>query len=237
MAKSKKQSKPETQLIKCEHCPKTFKRKSGLTVHVKTQHPETQLSPTQHLIYSMGRPSKYEPRFAEMLIDHFNIEKFEQVTTEKETRYSAKTGQKVSEKEKFRLLPNDLPTFEGFARKIGVSHQTVLNWATALEDPEAPEPVYKYPDFFGAYNVAKALQKEFLVDNGLKGNYPPATFIFVTKNVTDMTDKQIIETNDADYKDKENALDKWFDSIRDNAKSTRGDAGADAPPAEDVQEG
>ena len=244
MAKSKKQpAKPKAakakvpELLKCEHCPKTFKRASGLTVHVKIKHPETQLTEAQALVYSMGRPSKYEPRFADMLIDFFNIEKFEKQMMEEEIRYSAKTGVKVSEKRKFKLVPNDLPTFEAFARKIGVTKKTMLNWVESVEDPEAPEPVYKYPDFLHAYNVAKAIQKEFLIDNGLKGNYPPASFIFVAKNVTDMTDKQIIETNDADYKDKEDALDKWFNTIRDDIKPVGAKAGADTPPAKDVQEG
>lgn len=238
MTKKKQAKKTEAPaLLKCEHCPKTFKRASGMTVHVKTQHPETQLTYAQALVYNMGRPSKYLPQYADMLIDHFNIEKYEKVEMESETRYSPKTGIKVSEKKKYKLIPNDLPTFEGFARKIGVTHKTLLNWTDAVEDPEAPELVYKYPDFLQAYNVCKAIQKEFLVDNGLKGNYPPASFIFVTKNVTDMTDKQIIETNDADYKDKEDALDKWFDTLRDNAKSTRGGAATDAPAPEDVQEG
>lgn len=246
MAKSKKQpAKPKTkakavkkpELLKCEYCPKTFKRASGMTVHVKIKHPETQLTDSQALIYSMGRPSKYEQRFCEMLLDHMNVEKFEKVVMEKETRYSAKTGVKVSEKEKYKLLPNDLPTLEGFARKIGVAYKNMHAWSEAVEDPEAVEPVYKYPDFRNAYNVAKQLQKEFLIDNGLKGNYPPAAYIFTAKNVTDMTDKQIIETNDADYKDKEDALDKWFDSIRDDIKPVGAEAGADTPPAEDVQKG
>lgn len=223
--------------IQCKHCSRVFKNAGGFGVHVKTQHVETQLSPTEQLVYSMGRPSKYEPRFAVMLIEHFNVEKFEKTLMEEEIKYSAKTGMKVSERKKYKLIPNDLPTFESFARKIGVSKKTMLNWAEAVEDPEATEPVYKHPDFFHAYNACKHLQKEFLIDNGLKGNYPPASFIFVAKNVTDMTDKQIIETNDADYKDKEDALDKWFDSIRDNVKSNRSETGGDTPPTEDVQEG
>lgn len=235
---AKKQDKPKDQpLLKCEHCDKTFKRASGLTVHVKVKHPETQLTEVQQLVYSMGRPSSYKPEFAVMLIEHMMIDKFNKETVEEEIRYSPKTGVKVSEKRKFKMIPNDLPTLEGFARKIGVTYRTLKNWAEAVEDDEAPEPVYKYPDFFQAYNVAKQLQKEFIVDNGLKGNYPPASFIFVAKNVTDMTDKQIIETNDADYKDKEDALDKWFNTIRDDIKPVRAKAGADTPPAEDVQEG
>lgn len=229
--------KPETQPIKCDYCDRTFKRKSGLAVHIKTAHPETQLSWAQNLVYRMGRPALYKPEYADQMIDYFNIDKFEKVTLEKETRYSAKTGVKVSEKEKYKLIPNDLPTFEGFAMKIGVSHQTLLNWANAVEDEAAEILVYRYPDFFGAYNVCKHMQKEFLVDNGLKGNMPPASFIFVTKNVTDMTDKQIIETNDADYKEKEDALDKFLDSLRDHATSDRGGDSQDTPAPADVQEG
>lgn len=240
---AKKQSKPKTskkaakeaELLKCEHCPKTFKRASGLTVHVKTQHPETQLSEAGLLVYRMGRPTSYRPQYAVELIEHMMVDKFEKETIEEEIKYSAKTGIKVSEKRKFKMIPNDLPTLEGFARKIGVTYRTLLNWAEAVEDDAAEIPVYKYPDFFQAYNIAKQLQKEFLIDNGLKGNYPPAAYIFTAKNVTDMTDRQIIETEDAQFKDKEDALDKWFDTLRDNAKSTRGDAAAEQGASPDVQ--
>lgn len=235
MKKKQAQVKETPALIKCEHCSKTFKRASGFTVHLKTAHPETQLTWSQNLVYRMGRPSLYKPEYASMMIDFFKVDVYDKVEIERETRYSPKTGIKVSEKIKYKIVPNDLPTFEAFAMEIGVSQDTIVRWATAVEDEEAQDPVYRYPDFRGAYNVCKHLQKSFLVDNGLKGNSPPASFIFVTKNVTDMTDKQIIETNDADYKDKENALEKWFDSIRDHATSTRGDTGTDAPPTEDVQ--
>lgn len=237
MAKSKKQSnkKPDAPLLKCEHCDKTFKRASGLTVHVKTQHPETQLSEAGLLVYRMGRPSSYKPEYAVQLIEHMMVDKFEKETIEEEIRYSPKTGIKVSEKRKFKMIPNDLPTLEGFARKIGVTYRTLLNWSEAVEDDTAEVPVYKYPDFFQAYNIAKQLQKEFLIDNGLKGNYPPAAYIFTAKNVTDMTDRQIIETEDAQFKDKEDALDKWFDTLRDNAKSTRGDTATEQDAPKDVQ--
>jgi len=234
---AKKKTPEQPKLLQCEHCDKTFKRASGLTVHVKIKHPETQLTAAGMLVYSFGRPSSYKPEYAVQLIEHMMVEKFNKETIEEEIRYSPKTGVKVSEKRKFKMIPNDLPTIEGFARKIGVTYRTLKNWADAVEDPEATEAVYKYPDFFQAYNVAKQLQKEFIVDNGLKGNYPPASFIFVAKNVTDMTDKQIIETNDADYKDKEDALDKWFNTIRDDIKPVGTKAGADTPPATDVQEG
>lgn len=235
MAKKKQEQPKDQQLLNCEHCSKTFKRASGLTVHVKTQHPETQLSEAGLLVYRMGRPSSYRPEYAVQLIEHMMVEKFNKETVEEEIRYSAKTGVKVSEKRKFKMIPNDLPTLEGFARKIGVTYRTLLNWAEAVEDDAAEIPVYKYPDFFQAYNIAKQLQKEFLIDNGLKGNYPPAAYIFTAKNVTDMTDKQIIETEDAQFKDKEDALDKWFDTLRDNAKSTRGDAATEPATSEDVQ--
>lgn len=172
----------------------------------------------------MGAPTKYQPEYCERLIAYFNIDKTQKQVIGRVKRFG-KDGNLTHDEEKYKIVPNDMPTFEGFARSIGVSHQTLDNWTKALLNPKAleGEPEYnklKYPDFFAAYNIGKALQKEFLIDNGLQGNSPPATTIFVLKNVTDMTDKQIIETKDSDLEAKRDALDEFLDTLRNDPSST-----------------
>ena len=123
-----------------------------------------------------GRPSKYEDQHCADIIRFFSVAKNKQIVK------SVTTGKNEYEKTEYTTVPNDLPTFAGFARKIGVNGDTVVEWTK------------KNAEFSAAYNVAKELQKEFLVDNGLKGLYPPASFIFVAKNVTTMRDKQEVES-------------------------------------------
>lgn len=182
----------------------------------------------------MGRPSKYQEDFPERLIAWFSGAKTQRQIIGKLVRYD-KEGNVKSEDFKYKVVPADMPTFAGFAFEIGVSHDTLLRWATERVSEEE-DAEYKHPEFCVAYNVCKEKQKTFLIDNALQGNSPPASFIFVAKNVTDMTDKQIIETKDQDYKDKQDALTDWFNTIRQHTSTrpadTAGneDAGEDIPP-------
>lgn len=108
-----------------------------------------------------GGPTKYKPEYCEAIIKFFS----------KPTTQKIQLGDKMIEK------PCRTPYFEDFADTIGVDDNTLGNWCV------------KFPEFLGAYNKAKHLQKHFLIENGLAGHYPPASFIFVAKNITDMKDK------------------------------------------------
>lgn len=113
----------------------------------------------------LGRPSLYDPKYVHEIIEHFSVPVF---TTE------VMNG-------KVQKFPNPLPTFSGFARKIHVEHETLHNWCK------------EHRDFFVAYNQAKELQKEWLINLGMSGLAPPASFIFVSKNVTDMKDQRDVD--------------------------------------------
>jgi hypothetical protein len=130
-----------------------------------------------------GRPSKYKPEYCQELIDFFSREPNRKEVMEVSTSngVNSKGGTNDFRKEKYVLVPNDPPFFEDFATSIGVSDDTIVNWAK------------KYPEFLAAYNKAKFLQKRFLIINGLAGCYPPASYIFTAKNITDMRDKQEVE--------------------------------------------
>lgn len=119
----------------------------------------------------IGRPPKYKETFCEEIIKFFDVEK-----SKREVK-SVVSGKNEYERTNYESIPNELPTFAKFARKIKVNGDTIVKWAK------------KNKEFNAAYNTAKELQKEFLVDNGLAGLYPPASFIFTAKNITDMKDK------------------------------------------------
>ncbi len=109
----------------------------------------------------MGRPTKYKPEHCAAIVAFFSVEPYE----EQKTIYGIKRSS------------NKLPTFAAFARSIGVNEDTVVQWSK------------KHEEFTAAYNAAKGLQKDFLIQNGLAGLYPPAFAIFTAKNITDMTDR------------------------------------------------
>lgn len=155
-----------------------------------------------------GRPTKYNDRYYKMLIDHFSCPKSEKYI-KSERIIVKKNGTKETFYE-YGYRCTDLPTFAQFARKIEVNQETVSEWAKS-------ENKQKYPGFSVAYNMAKELQKEFLIDNALKGFYPPASFIFIAKNITNMRDKQEI---DHTTKEKQIVGFNYYVPIQTNGKIT-----------------
>lgn len=135
---------------------------------------------------SKGRPSKYDPKYCEEIIKYFDIEP----NYEKELNHTTAKGSTWTD---YKKWANTLPTFLGFAKKINVNGDTLVEWASArypedYED-ETLRGELKHPDFSAAYMRAKELQKWFLIENGLNGLYNPQFAIFVAKNITDMKDK------------------------------------------------
>lgn len=115
------------------------------------------------------RPSKYDPKYINEMLAHFNQPLY--VIKEKET---ASGGRLVKVKVE---CPNSMPTFERFALNIGVIHDTLRNWCK------------EYPEFFCAYNACKDIQKSFITEHGMMGNYNPGFAKFIAVNVTDLKDK------------------------------------------------
>lgn len=77
-----------------------------------------------------------------------------------------------------KIIPNELPTVEGFAIKLGVSRDTLYEWAKVHEE------------FSDTMSFCKLITKEFLVQNGLRGLYATNFAIFVATNMTDLKSKQ-----------------------------------------------
>lgn len=112
----------------------------------------------------VGRPTKYDPKYCEEIIKYFDIQPYKtvQVVTTGKNDY-----EKIEEKE----VPNDLRFIRGFANHIGVTQASIFEWSE------------KYPEFSIALKEAKELQREFMLQNGLRGLYASAPFIFAMKNM------------------------------------------------------
>jgi hypothetical protein len=118
-----------------------------------------------------GRPSKYDPKYCQQIIDWFSIEPSREVEI---PHY--KDGEITWTD--FKKVPNKLPTYHEFARHIKVNQETLTEW------------VGVYKEFSAAFTYTKELQKYFIVQNGLAGIYNPTFSQFVMTNITDWKNKQ-----------------------------------------------
>lgn len=121
-----------------------------------------------------GRPTKYDPKYCQELLEFFD-----------RPPYEVKTKKIITKKGDVMEIeyeaPSDLPTMEGFARKIGVDRATLFRWEQ------------EYPDFCNTATRARAMQYDILVTNGLKGHYEKTVTVFVAKNLTDLKDKKEVD--------------------------------------------
>lgn len=139
----------------------------------------------------VGRPPKYNKKYCKMIVEYFkDAPRVEEFLKERFTR-TLKDGT-VEVAEKYGRVVGKFPTFQQFANQIKVNGDTIVEWASTTRTV-GKRTVLKYPQFSAAYNKAKELQKEWLIEVGLSGSAPPASFIFVSKNVTDMRDKQDVD--------------------------------------------
>jgi hypothetical protein len=86
---------------------------------------------------------------------------------------------KGQKKEEVRRIVAEMPTFERYANSIGVTPDTLDNWARDK----------RHPEFGDAYKRCKAVVKDFLIQGLISGRIPSQGGIFVACNVTDMTDR------------------------------------------------
>lgn len=122
----------------------------------------------------VGRPSKYKEEFSEDLIKYFDIEPYEVVTLK-----DAKGGERTE------LIATKFPTLARFAAKIGVTRETLHDWATSKND----EGQLNHPDFSYAYKRAKDFQEALLVEGAMAGAFQANFSIFTAKNVLGWRDK------------------------------------------------
>ena len=122
----------------------------------------------------VGRPTKYREEFVEMLLDYFGQPPIRTITT------VDKEGNTVE-----KTVPALFPTLARFAANLGVTTETLHDWATA----KTPEGELRNPAFSYAYKKAKDLQQANLVEGTLAGAYNSTFAIFTAKNVLGWRDK------------------------------------------------
>ena len=123
-----------------------------------------------------GRPTAYKKEFCEKMVEFFDVDPYEDVTI---PHY--KNGELAWEDKK--RMPCKLPTMVNFAKSIGVGVSTCYDWIDKNHSSYQPE-------FSDTYtHIAKRLQKDFLIQNGLQGLNNPVFAKFVAVNLTSMRDK------------------------------------------------
>ena len=129
----------------------------------------------------IGRPTKYKPKHCDKLIEFFDQEPYEDVEIDHYEKTKGKAGKVVVWTDSKRVA-NKLPTLRDFAKTINVHVSNVYEWLN--ENSTAFQK-----EFRDAFMCAKGIRRDFLIQNGLQGLYPPASFKFVAINLTDMVDQ------------------------------------------------
>lgn len=138
----------------------------------------------------MTRRSVYEPEYCQALIKFFDIEPWE---IKKTIHYDTKrdeNGERIVLWVDEKRIYTRMPSLYKFAKKIKVSYRTLYYWF------DENHTSY-HEDFAEAWETARQIRKEWLIDVGLSGLSPSNSFKFVAVNCTDMSDKNETEHSGA----------------------------------------
>jgi len=133
---------------------------------------------------SKGRPSLFKEEYSDKLIEYFDIEPYE-----RRPLLDAQGNEKGSE-----IVAAKFPTLARFAIKIGVTRETLHEWATAKNE----NGELKHPDFSYAYKRAKDFQEAILVEGAMANAFHANFSIFTAKNVLGWRDKMEQEITGVD---------------------------------------
>jgi hypothetical protein len=121
-----------------------------------------------------GRPTKYKEEFVQQMIDFFS-----QSPTREVSVRDAKGNEHT------QVLPGQFPTLARFATNIGITKETLHDWATAKDvNGDLQRPEFSY-----AYKKCKDLQEANLIEGTIGGAYNSTFAIFTAKNVLGWKDK------------------------------------------------
>lgn len=151
-----------------------------------------------------GRPSNFKPEHCKALIDFFGIEPYENI---KIPHYNPDGSLKW---EDIKRLPAKFPSLVNFAKSISVSIRTVYDWID--KDHSSFKKEFSHTFTY----IAKRLQKDFIIQNGLQGLYNPVFAKFVAVNVTDMRDRTEVDQKVTAHLYTENE-GKTTESIKDES--------------------
>lgn len=128
-----------------------------------------------------GRPPEYRDEFVDEIIRFFDITVESVVDVDVVDKDGKVTVQK-------QVVVNTFPTLTRFASKIGVTRETLHDWATAKNTDGS----LKRPEFSYAHARAKDLQDALLVEGGMSGRYEGRFATMAAKNIIGWKDQ--IET-------------------------------------------
>lgn len=131
-----------------------------------------------------GRPTEYKDEYIQLMIDYFNIEVEKLVDVE----VVGKDGEVRTEQ---KVVVNKFPTLGRFASNIGITRETLHDWATAKN----PDGSIRRPDFAYTYARAKDLQEVLLTEGGLAGMYEGRFATFAAKNIIGWRDKIDVDSS------------------------------------------
>lgn len=117
-------------------------------------------------VQKLGRPSLYKDEFVDKLKTYFS-------------------GSLTKKNHNGDEVATDFPTLEGFALSIGVSRDTLHEWANAKDE----NGELKHQEFSDAVTIAKDFQKNHLTNNGLHGRFNAPFAMFIAKASLGMRDK------------------------------------------------
>lgn len=121
------------------------------------------------------RPTKYEERFVDELIEFFSASSIDYEGGE--------VGYRATK----------FPTLARFACNIGVHRETLINWANAKDD----EGNLKNPSFFDAYKRAKEYQEAYIYEGAMVNAVNPTFAIWTAKAVLGHRDSDANQDEDS----------------------------------------
>lgn len=126
----------------------------------------------------VGRPTEYRAEYCDEMIRFFDIPVQSVVESEEPDGNGGLRTVK-------RVVINTFPTITRFASKLGVTRQTLHEWATITH----ADGTLKYPEFAYAYARAKDFQDALLVEGGLSGCYEGRFATLAAKNLIGWKDQ------------------------------------------------
>lgn len=165
-----------------------------------------------------GRPSKYSDEFIPQMIAYFDIEteRVEQVVL-RDSKGDVILDAKKQPMFETIEIANKFPTLERFASKIGITRETLHDWATATNDDGS----LKRPEFSYTYMRAKNLQAALLQEGGLAGNYQQNIAKFALTNLAGWRDQIDATIESSVVPVTKERLDEIYERGIANAKAAR----------------
>jgi hypothetical protein len=120
---------------------------------------------------AIGRPTKYRPEYADLLLAYFQMPAWDTIVNGKFVR-------------------GYFPTLGGFCCQIGVAKSSVLGWACKKN----ASGNHFYPEFHYVYELSKDYQEDYLVKGYMAGKYSnPAVGALIAKTLLKWRDKQDLD--------------------------------------------